>query len=181
MTREDRERLDRRIRRQAIAIGIAAIDAETIDRVNIYQASRLAMLQAVTALAVAPDHLIIDAMRLDHPCAQTKLFYGDALCISIAAASVIAKVHRDAMMRELHETYPQYGLASHKGYATPEHRRALIEHGPCPLHRRSFAPVWKSDPDAALDEALESGEVFPDELLSDEITAEIALEESTWA
>jgi ribonuclease HII len=173
MTREDRERLDLRIRRSAIAISIAAVTAEIIDRVNIYQATRIAMLEAVLGLSIAPDHLIIDAMRLDHPCAQTKLFYGDALCISIAAASVIAKVHRDAMMRDLHEVYPQYGLASHKGYATPEHRRALTEHGPCPLHRRSFAPVWKSDREAALDEILDSGELFP--------LDELALEEPAWA
>ena len=173
MTREDRERLDTRIRRQAVCISIAAVDAETIDRVNIYQATRIAMLEAVLGLTIAPDHLIIDAMRLDHPCAQTKLFYGDALCISIAAASVIAKVHRDAMMREMHEQYPQYGLASHKGYATPEHRRALTEHGPCPLHRRSFAPVWKTDRDAALDAILDSGELFP--------LDELALEETSWA
>ena len=179
MTREDRERLDRRIRRAAIAISIAAVDAETIDRVNIYQATRIAMLEAVLGLSVAPDHLIIDAMRLDHPCAQTKLFYGDALCISIAAASVIAKVHRDAMMRELHEQYPQYGLASHKGYATPEHRRALTEHGPCPLHRRSFAPVWKSDREAVMDEILDSGELFPDEELVP--LDELAMEETAWA
>ncbi len=173
MTREDRERLDLRIRRAAIAISIAAVDAEVIDRVNIYQATRIAMLEAVLGLSVAPDHLIIDAMRLDHPCAQTKLFYGDALCISIAAASVIAKVHRDAMMRDLHEVYPQYGLASHKGYATPEHRRALTEHGPCPLHRRSFAPVWKSDKEAVMDEILDSGELFP--------LDELAMEETAWA
>lgn len=173
MTREDREHLDGRIRRSAIAISIAAVDAETIDRVNIYQATRIAMLEAVLGLSVAPDHLIIDAMRLDHTCAQTKLFYGDALCISIAAASVIAKVYRDAMMRDLHEVYPQYGLASHKGYATPEHRRALTEHGPCPLHRRSFAPVWKSDKEAAMDEVLDSGELFPID--------EFAMEETAWA
>jgi len=177
MTREDRERLDRRIRRSALAISISAVDAETIDRVNIYQATRIAMLEAVLGLSIAPDHLIIDAMRLDHPCAQTKLFYGDALCISIAAASVIAKVHRDAMMRELHDQYPQYGLASHKGYATPEHRRALTEHGPCPLHRRSFAPVWKSDPDAALEEILESGDLFPAEIFDESVP----LEEAAWA
>lgn len=160
MTAEDREQLDRRIRKTAIAISIAAIDAATIDRVNIYQASRLAMLEAVLGLPVAPDHLIIDAMRIDHPCQQTKLFYGDALCLSIAAASVIAKVHRDAMMRDLHELHPEYGLASHKGYGTPEHHRALAEHGPTPLHRRSFAPIkafYPSDPEPEqldLDEVL---------------------------
>jgi ribonuclease HII len=173
MTREDRETLDRRIRRCAIAISISEVAAETIDRVNIYQATRLAMLQAVLGLSVAPDHLIIDAMRLDHPCPQTKLFYGDALCLSIAAASVIAKVYRDAMMRDLHDTYPQYGLASHKGYGTPEHRRALAEHGPSALHRRSFAPVYASDPETALEEILESGDLFlDDELLP--LTPDIA-------
>jgi ribonuclease HII len=181
MTREDRERLDSSIRRRAIALSVAAVDAETIDRVNIYQATRIAMLQAVMGLAVAPDHLIIDAMRLDHPCAQTKLFYGDALCISIAAASVIAKVYRDAMMRDLHDVYPQYGLASHKGYGTPEHRRALAEHGPCPLHRRSFGPVYASDKDAILDETFESGELFADKLFDELTDQEIASEEATWA
>ncbi|RXH54912.1 ribonuclease HII [Granulicella sibirica] len=148
LTREERESLDRRIRRVAVAISIAEVDAETIDRINIYQATRLAMLNAVLGLPIPPDHLIIDAMRLDHPCAQTKLFYGDALCLSIAAASVVAKVHRDALMRDLDLTHPQYGLASHKGYATPEHRRALTQHGPTPLHRQSFAPVRASDPNA---------------------------------
>lgn len=165
MTREDREKLDRRIRKRAIAYSVAAVDAETIDRINIYQASRLAMQQAVLGLAVAPDHLIIDALRIDHPAPQTKLFYGDALCLSIAAASVVAKVHRDAMMREMDREYPQYGLASHKGYATPEHRRALQEHGPCALHRRSFAPVWKADPNraaAVLEDVMHTGELFPD-------------------
>ena len=80
-------------------------------------------------------------MRLDHPCRQTKLIYGDALSLSIAAASVVAKVHRDALMRELDAVHPGYGLASHKGYGTPQHRRALVELGPCALHRRTFAPV----------------------------------------
>ena len=150
MTREDRERLDRRIRTMAVAVSVAEVDARTIDLVNIYQATRRAMLIAVTSLAVAPDHLLIDAMRVDHSCAQTKLFYGDALSLSIAAASVVAKVHRDQLMRDLDLLHPQYGLASHKGYATPEHRRALKLHGPCALHRKSFAPVAAAeDPEAA--------------------------------
>lgn len=140
LTREERETLDIQIRGIALAFSIAAVDAETIDRVNIYQASRMAMLAAVQGLTIEPDHLLIDAMRLDHPCRQTKLIYGDSLSLSIAAASVIAKVHRDALMRELDALHPGYGLAAHKGYATPEHRRALAEVGPCPLHRRSFAP-----------------------------------------
>ena len=141
MAREDREAMDRRIRRMAVAISIAEVAAETIDAINIYQATRLAMLHAVQGLHLVPDHLLIDALRIDHPCPQTKLFYGDALSLSIAAASVVAKVHRDALMRSLDEIHPQYGLASHKGYATPEHRRALHLHGPCALHRHTFAPV----------------------------------------
>lgn len=141
MTREDREALDKRIRRMARAVSIAEVAAETIDAINIFQATRLAMLLAVKGLHLVPDHLLIDAMRIDHICAQTRLIYGDALSLSIAAASVVAKVHRDALMRQLDEVHPQYGLASHKGYATPEHRRALKQHGPCSLHRQTFAPV----------------------------------------
>ena len=178
LSREDRERLDKKIRRTAIAISIAEIDSETIDRVNIYQATRHAMMTAVLGLPVAPDHLLIDAMRLDHDCPQTRLFYGDSLSLSIAAASVVAKVHRDALCRQLHETYPQYGLASHKGYATPEHRKALREHGPCPLHRRSFAPVRSADPDAALELELESGELLFDDGLLNEPEP---LQEAAWA
>ncbi|WP_263365280.1 ribonuclease HII [Edaphobacter bradus] len=159
LDRKQREKLDRKIRRMALAVSVAEVDAETIDRVNIYQATRLAMLEAVQSLAIAPDHLLIDAMRLDHPCAQTKLIYGDSLSLSIAAASVVAKVHRDALMRELDEVHPGYGLASHKGYATPAHRRALAAQGPSTLHRRSFAPVRAADPAAAIEETV-SGELF---------------------
>lgn len=141
LLRQDRERLDVQIRGMALAVSVAEVDARTIDRINIYQATRLAMLLAVRGLALTPDHLLIDAMRIDHPCPQTKLIYGDSLSLSIAAASVVAKVHRDALMRELDVVYPNYGLAAHKGYGTPFHRRALAEHGPCNLHRQSFAPV----------------------------------------
>lgn len=161
MTREDREAMDERIRRMALAVSVAEISAEIIDRVNIYQATRMAMLAAVHGLEMEPDHLLIDAMRIDHICAQTKLIYGDALSLSIAAASVVAKVHRDNLMRQLDEVHPQYGLASHKGYATPEHRRALKEHGPCALHRSTFAPV-----------ALASGvkqTLFREELLLEDV------------
>lgn len=159
LDRKQREKLDRKIRRMALACSVSEVDAETIDRVNIYQASRMAMLLAVQGLAITPDHLLIDAMRLDHPCAQTKLIYGDSLSLSIAAASVVAKVHRDALMRSLDEVHPGYGLASHKGYATPAHRRALVAQGPSALHRRSFAPVRAVDPNAAVEE-LVSGELF---------------------
>jgi ribonuclease HII len=167
LTREERERLDRKIRKLALAVSVAEVDAETIDRLNIYQASRLAMRLAVEGLPLAPDHLIIDALRIDHPCAQTKLYYGDALCLSVAAASVVAKVHRDALLRELDTQVPHYGLAQHKGYATPEHRHALREHGPCALHRRSFAPCNAADPEAALDAQLDLEDLLPDVLFPD--------------
>src|ERR1035437_7725351 len=160
--RERREKLDRRIRKIALAVSVAEVDAETIDRVNIYQATRIAMLAAVQGLTIIPDHLLIDAMRLDHPCPQTRLFYGDALSLSIAAASVIAKVHRDRLMRELDTLHPGYGLAAHKGYGTPQHRRQLRELGPCALHRRTFAPV----------RALIAGEPEPEALLFDDALLE---------
>jgi ribonuclease HII len=162
LDRKLREKLDRKIRKVALAISVAEVDPETIDRVNIYQASRMAMLSAVQSLTVTPDHLLIDALRIDHPCAQTKLYYGDSLSLSIAAASVIAKVHRDRLMRELDAVHPGYGLASHKGYATPSHRRLLRELGPSPLHRRSFAPV----------RALITGEPEPTGLLFDDALAD---------
>jgi ribonuclease HII len=165
LPREDRERLDKRIRRIALAVSVAEVDAETIDRINIYQATRVAMLAAVQGLPMEPDHLLIDAMRIDHPCRQTKLIYGDSLSLSIAAASVVAKVHRDALMRELDVVHPGYGLASHKGYATPAHRKALVAQGPSALHRRSFAPVRAVDRDAVIEE-LVSAELF--EMVSEE-------------
>ncbi len=176
LTRELREKLDRRIRKVALAISVAEVDAETIDRVNIYQATRIAMLTAVQRLTVEPDHLLIDAMRLDHPCRQTKLIYGDSLSLSIAAASVVAKVHRDALMRELDAVHPGYGLASHKGYGTPGHKRALAEFGPCVLHRRSFAPVREVDPDVVVEEQLSA------ELLFEDADLEVAtMEDAEWA
>ena len=154
LTRVEREKLDRKVRSLALAIGVAEIDAETIDRINIYHATRLVMLRAVEALGLSPDHVILDAMLIEHPCPQTKLYYGDALCLSVAAASVVAKVHRDKLMRELDGRHPEYGLAQHKGYATPVHRRALLQHGPTPLHRRTFNAVALADPDALLEDSL---------------------------
>jgi len=166
MTREDRESMDRRIRRIALAVSVAEVSAETIDQINIYQATRLAMLLAVQGLKLSPDHLLIDAMRIDHVCAQTRLIYGDSLSLSIAAASVVAKVYRDALMCELDEIHPQYGLASHKGYATPEHRRALKQHGPCPLHRQTFAPVALSTRTTVATQSLFTEEaIFEDAIL----------------
>lgn len=138
---EDRERLEKKIRAKAIAIAIGFADVETIDSINIRRASHQAMLSAIAQLLPQPDFLLIDAERLDTHCPQQPIIYGDSVSISIAAASIVAKVYRDAWMCRYHEEYPQYGLASHKGYGTPEHLRALEEHGPTPLHRRSYAPV----------------------------------------
>jgi ribonuclease HII len=174
LTREQREKLDRRIRKCALAVSVAEVDAETIDRVNIYQASRIAMLAAVHGLTVVPDHLLIDAMRLDHPCSQTRLFYGDALSLSIAAASVVAKVYRDRLMRQLDTLHPGYGLASHKGYGTPEHRRSLAMLGPCALHRRTFAPVRA----LITGEPKVAGLLFDDLLPDDPILDDILLDQA---
>jgi len=141
LRRPDRERLAALVHASATTLSIAEVDSAAIDAINIYQATRRAMTAAVRALSPAPDHLLIDAMRLDHPCPQTSLIHGDALSLSIAAASVVAKVHRDALITALDARFPAYGLASHMGYGTPRHLRALAELGPTPLHRRSFAPV----------------------------------------
>jgi ribonuclease HII len=141
---ERREVLSARIRAHAIAWAIASVDAECIDQINIYQASRAAMRQAVLQLAPAADYLLVDALRLDCDQPQRAIIHGDAVSASIAAASIIAKVERDQMMREFDSVYPQYGLASNKGYSAPVHLAALREHGPCPLHRKSFAPVWNA-------------------------------------
>ena len=147
-----REELAEKIREHSLARAVAAVDAAMIDRINIYQASRLAMLEAVTQLALAPDHLLVDAMRLEHACPQTSIIHGDALSASIAAASILAKVERDRMLEEWDKLYPAYGLAANKGYSTPHHLRSLQQHGPSPLHRQSFAPVWNA---AASQELLE--------------------------
>ena len=137
----ERERLDVIIRRRAVAVAIGFADVATIDAINIRNASHLAMLSAIAQLCPQPDFLLIDAERLDTPCAQKGIIYGDSISISIAAASIVAKVYRDAWMCKYHQEYPLYGLASHKGYGTPEHLRALDEHGPTPLHRTSYEPV----------------------------------------
>jgi ribonuclease HII len=139
-----REVLDIRIREHAIAWSIAAVDAACIDQINIYQASRVAMRNAVLQLAPAADHLLVDALRLDCELPQDAIIHGDALSASIAAASILAKVARDRMMREWDAVFPAYGLASHKGYSTPQHLAALRQFGPTPMHRQSFAPVWQN-------------------------------------
>ncbi len=138
---ERRETLARRIREHALAWAVAQADARRIDAWNIYQASRQAMSEAVSHLTLPPDFLLIDAMRLDLLIEQRSLIKGDARSVSIAAASILAKVARDRLLDEWHELFPQYGLAHNKGYATPDHLQALRVFGPTPHHRFSFAPV----------------------------------------
>lgn len=138
---ERRTVLAGRIRERALAWAVASVDAQTIDRINILQASRLAMKQALGQLCPQPDYLLVDAVRVDSEIEQQPLIHGDALSFSIAAASILAKVDRDAAMAEWDRRYPGYGLAGNKGYATPDHRQALAELGPTPEHRYSYAPV----------------------------------------
>jgi ribonuclease HII len=136
-----REILAERIRDRAVAWHVAQVDARSIDAWNILEASRRAMAEAVARLPVAPDFLLIDALMLDLLIEQKPIIKGDARSISIAAASILAKVERDRLMRACAEQYPQYGLAANKGYSTPQHLAALRANGPSPLHRFSFAPV----------------------------------------
>ncbi len=141
---EEREALARQIKKQCRGWAIGGADVFEIDQINIYQASRLAMRRAVEGLKTAPDYLLIDAVKIDLAITQLPLIDGDARCRAIAAASIVAKVHRDECMARWHEVFPVYNLASNKGYATPDHRRALRLHGPTLLHRFSFEPVRES-------------------------------------
>ena len=144
LTPERREELFVTIHDRALAVGVAIVDHETIDRINILQATRRAMLDALRLLPIAPDLVITDFVALPEvPCPQKNLVDGDARCASVAAASIIAKVTRDRIMRELDAQFPEYGFAQHKGYATPDHLAALDRHGPCPVHRRTFSGVWR--------------------------------------
>ena len=139
-----RELLATRIREHALAWAVAAVDAARIDQINIYQASLLAMQEAVRSLNPSPDYLLIDAVRLGCELPQRSIIHGDALSRSIAAASILAKVHRDGIISQWDPVFPLYGLRSNKGYSTARHLAALREHGPSPLHRQSFAPVWNA-------------------------------------
>lgn len=136
-----REELFQEIKEAAIAIGIGVVSAGVIDQINIYEASKKAMIQAVEELTITPDHLLIDAMRLPLSIPQEKIIKGDAHSISIGAASIIAKVTRDRMMMDYDKAYPGYGFAKNAGYGTKEHLAGLKQQGPSPIHRLSFAPV----------------------------------------
>ncbi len=149
-----RLRLARTIKSVSLCWAIGMIYPPLLDQINILEASRLAMVHAVAGLEVKPDHLMIDALSLPSiPIPQTPLIRGDSLSISIACASIIAKVERDAVMEEFDTIFPGYGLAKHKGYPTREHTEALLRLGPCPIHRRSFEPVksWVQDHTRCLD------------------------------
>ncbi|MFZ1939247.1 MAG: ribonuclease HII [Terracidiphilus sp.] len=142
LTEKQREEFNAVIRVKAIAWAVAAVDVETIDRINIRRASLLAMRMAVEQLAVVPDYLLVDGRDcIDWPCTQQAVVKGDATSLSIAAASVLAKVYRDRLLVELDAVYPGYGLARHKGYCSQEHLEALARLGPTPLHRKSYQPV----------------------------------------
>ncbi|PEJ10267.1 ribonuclease HII [Bacillus wiedmannii] len=136
-----RERFYDEIKAQAIAIGVGIVSPQMIDEINIYQATKQAMLDAVTNLSCAPEHLLIDAMKLPTSIPQTSIIKGDAKSISISAASIIAKVTRDRMMKELGEKYPAYGFEQHMGYGTKQHLEAIEAHGVLEEHRKSFAPI----------------------------------------
>jgi ribonuclease HII len=165
---ERRNILAQRIREHSIAWAVAAVDSARIDQINIYQASRVAMREAVLALKPTADFLLIDAVRIDCELGQRPIIHGDALSASIAAASILAKVERDRMVREWDPVFPVYGLASNKGYSTPRHKAALREHGPSPLHRLSFAPVWNAPvPQDVLEFMIENQEVPADEIIEE--------------
>ncbi|MFW8051851.1 ribonuclease HII [Vagococcus fluvialis] len=136
-----REELFDQIMEQALAVGIGIKDEQVIDSVNIYEATKLAMKEAVSELAVKPDCLLIDAMALDLNIPQEKIIKGDAKSISIACASIIAKVTRDKMMESYHEQYPGYGFDKNSGYGTKEHLEGLKLQGITPIHRKTFAPI----------------------------------------
>jgi len=136
---ETRRRLNVEIREKATAFAIGVVEVDEIDRINIYHAGIQAMRVALTGLPVTPQHILVDSRTVPgftQP--QNSFDKGDGINFSIASASIVAKVYRDGLMTELDKKYPGYGFASHKGYATPEHQRAIREFGPCPIHRRSF-------------------------------------------
>lgn len=141
LSEQKRNQLAESIKKQALSIGIGIVSPAEIDKINIYQASKVAMMQAVANLNVQPDYLLIDAMNLDLAIPQEKLIKGDARSNSIAAASIIAKVYRDELMKEYHEQYPHYGFNKNAGYGTKLHLDGLKDYGITPIHRLTFAPV----------------------------------------
>jgi ribonuclease HII len=154
ISEKKREAMVPRIEENALAFAVALASPEEIDRVNIRQACLLAMKRALAAVEAqlgAAQHLLIDARKLDGVrCPQSAIIRGDSSSLSIAAASILAKVHRDHLMMEAALRYPAYGFERHKGYGTTDHKQALLQHGPCPLHRRSFSPIRELVAEAAV-------------------------------
>jgi ribonuclease HII len=158
----EREQLYVIIRQRAVGIGVGCASHEEIDRFNILEATRLAMRRALASIMPTPDCLLIDAVTLPGSRVPIRpIIKGDALCLSIAAASIVAKVTRDRLMAEYHRIYPEYDFLSHKGYGTEEHRQRLMDHGPCAIHRRTFAPVAQS---------FAPGEVLPASVSSEDLS-----------
>jgi len=144
LTADRREKAFFLIQKKALGMGIGIVEAEEIDRLNILRASLKAMELALQGLSLSPDCLLIDGLHtLNLPLKQQAITKGDGRCLSIAAASIVAKVTRDRLMVEYHEKYPHYNFARHKGYGTREHLQAIREHGCCPIHRQSFRTIYQ--------------------------------------
>ena len=141
LSEKKREALFDQIIEDAIAYSIQIIDVDEVDKLNVYEASRQGMLRCIENLSIKPDFVLTDAMPLPSDIAHVSIIKGDAKSVSIAAASILAKVTRDRIMNEYDTLYPQYNFKKHKGYPTKEHKALLKEYGPCPIHRRSFKPV----------------------------------------
>ncbi|MFW5888829.1 MAG: ribonuclease HII [Bacillota bacterium] len=141
LTEEKRNKLDKIIKKKTLAYAYGYVNEKEIDRINIYQATKLAMKRAINALKIKPDYLLIDAMTLDLDIDQKNIIKGDTLSASIAAASILAKVKRDDIMTKFAKIYPNYGFHKHKGYPTRMHLDNLNKYKPCKIHRRSYKPV----------------------------------------
>jgi ribonuclease HII len=142
LTEKQRDEIAAELRETAVTFAVGIVEAEEIDRINILEATKVAMIKAIEALDPAADHILIDALQLKHlRIPQRAIIKGDSISYSIAAASVIAKTYRDNLMVEYDTVYPEYGFAGHKGYGAASHRQAIKDHGPCPLHRLTFRGV----------------------------------------
>lgn len=141
LSSKKRQQLYQEIKNEALAIGIGVVGADVIDEINIYQATKKAMNIAINQLSIFPDFLLIDAMKIDTPITQRSLIKGDSLSVSIASASIIAKVYRDRLMMEYSKKYPKYQFEKNAGYGTREHIQAIRKFGPTPIHRKTFAPI----------------------------------------
>ncbi|MDI1241436.1 MAG: ribonuclease HII [bacterium] len=142
LTEKQRNEISSELRETAVAFAVGVVEAEEIDRINILEATKVAMIKAIEALSPSADHILIDALQLKHlRIPQKAIIKGDSISYSIAAASVIAKTYRDNLMVDYDSVYPQYGFAGHKGYGAAVHLQAIKDHGTCPLHRMSFRGV----------------------------------------